>query len=91
MGRDSLKIKYVLTVARQGFTTKSDLAREHADEVALAASKGWISTEVYDNDDWYSNVWLITAKGLIALKEEYYITKGRINPKEKPYATQKQA
>jgi hypothetical protein len=67
-------LRHILTEARRGFTTKSDLARLYADEVAVAASKGWISTEVYSDDDWYSNVWQITARGLIALKDKHYAT-----------------
>ena len=44
------------------FTTKSDFAREHADFVAMAASDGFITTR--QATGLYSNVWLITAKGL---------------------------
>lgn len=44
------------------FTTKSDFARAAADEVALCASEGFITTRV--NDDYYGNVWMVTQLGL---------------------------
>jgi len=44
------------------FTTKSDFARENADLVAMAASDGFITTRRAAG--LYSNVWLITNRGL---------------------------
>lgn len=49
-------------------TTKSDLARHYADEVAEAASRGWITTEIIRpvfSD--YGRQWRITASGVTAL------------------------
>lgn len=53
----------VLMCARQRpFKTKSDLARKAANEVALAASEGLLSTKL--NDTTFTNVWMVTADGL---------------------------
>ena len=45
----------------EGFTTKSDIAREHADVVAMLACCGLITTGVAN--DW-TNFWKITPPGL---------------------------
>ena len=53
----------VLAKARlEPYTTKSDFARRHATEIAIAASEGLISTRV--NDGQFTNIWLITQEGL---------------------------
>lgn len=57
---------------KQGFTTKSDFAREMADHVAIAACMGWITTRIFPPDVWGSQ-WNITSKGLLALEELYGI------------------
>lgn len=57
---------------KNGFTTKSDFAREFADYVAIAACMGWTSTRIFPPDVWGSS-WQITAKGLTALEELYGI------------------
>lgn len=44
------------------FRTKGDYARQAADVIAIAASQGYISTNV--GDGVYGPVWLITSKGL---------------------------
>lgn len=46
----------------QGFRTKSNFAREFADEVAVAASLGLISTKI--GKDKFDRTWHITRKGL---------------------------
>lgn len=46
----------------QPYTTKSDFARAAANEIALAASEGFISTKV--DDTTYSNMWMVTHEGL---------------------------
>jgi hypothetical protein len=45
-----------------GFRTKSNFAREFADEVAIAASLGLISTKI--GKDQFDKTWHITRKGL---------------------------
>ena len=45
-----------------GFTTKSDLARTRADEVAVCACKGFITTQV--NSKEFGSVWRPTPAGL---------------------------
>jgi hypothetical protein len=53
----------VLMCAKQRpFKTKSDLARKAANEVALAASEGMLTTKL--NDTTYTNVWMVTSDGL---------------------------
>lgn len=51
---------------REPFTTKSDFARENANDVAAAASLGYITTALNGDDTMadFSNAWLVTAKGL---------------------------
>lgn len=49
------------------FTTKSDLARQHADMIAEAASKGLISTAIIPGSSHMGHIWKITTKGLTLL------------------------
>lgn len=49
-----------------GFTTKSDVARAYATEVALAASLGLITT-VLPGETAFTNKWRVTPKGLALL------------------------
>jgi hypothetical protein len=46
----------------QGFRTKSNFARIYADEIAIAASLGLISTKI--GKDRFDKTWHITRKGL---------------------------
>lgn len=46
----------------QGFRTKSNFARLYADEVAIAASLGFISTKI--GKEKFDKTWHITRKGL---------------------------
>lgn len=49
----------VLVRARmQPFTTKSDFARRAANEIAILASEGMMSTKLDDEN--FTNVWMIT-------------------------------
>ena len=53
----------VLMCARQQpFKTKSNIARKAANQVALAASEGLLTTKM--NETTYTNVWMVTADGL---------------------------
>ena len=49
------------------FTTKSNFARDAANEIALAASEGLISTRLEENK--FTNRWMITMEGLQFLEE----------------------
>lgn len=51
----------------QGFRTKSDFARNYANEVAVAASLGLISTKI--GAERFDKSWHITRKGLGYLQE----------------------
>lgn len=51
----------------QGFRTKSDFARQFANEVAIAASLGLISTKI--GSERFDKAWHITRKGLGFLQE----------------------
>ena len=51
----------------EGFRTKSNFAREFADEVAIAASLGLITTKI--GKDSFDKTWHITRKGLDHLGE----------------------
>jgi len=56
-------LHFVVSLAREKpFTTKSDFARMAANEVAIAASEGLITTRI--NDEAFGNVWLITQQGM---------------------------
>lgn len=46
----------------KGFTTKSNFARKHADEVAMLACSGFITNHVGGTQ--WSNLWKVTAEGL---------------------------
>ena len=59
----AFRVFVVLQSARmKPFTTKSDFARIAANEVAICASEGLISTAVKPGT--YSNVWMITSEGM---------------------------
>lgn len=55
-----LVLQHLWTYAQ---TTKSDFVREHADSVAEAASRGFITTAVVPNGDVYGRLWKPTASG----------------------------
>lgn len=58
-----MTIFLVVAKARQEpFTTKSEFARYAANEIALCASEGFITTKV--NEQMYGNVWMVTQLGL---------------------------
>lgn len=46
------------------FTTKSDLARAYADEIAEAASRGFLTTSVVPGRDIHGRLWKLTPGGL---------------------------
>lgn len=48
-----------------GIWTKSNLARTHADEIAQAASRGWLTTQTAPHE--YGRLWLLTTAGLATL------------------------
>ncbi len=52
------------------FKLKSDFAREHAIEVAAAASMGWISSLEYSPGNIFGDRWQITTAGLKRLELE---------------------
>lgn len=49
------------------FTTKANLTRDHADVVAEASSRGFITTEVVPGSAFYGRLWKITPRGLYHL------------------------
>lgn len=67
---NNVKIGLVLEKAHKGgFKTKSNFARELANEVAVAASIGLITTRTKGNQ--YGTTWYITKQGLESLNECY--------------------
>ncbi len=54
---------------QDGISTKGDYARAHADQIAIAASCGFITTRVRSNE--FGRKWLITKLGLESLNECY--------------------
>jgi hypothetical protein len=57
---------------KAGISLQSDFAREHAIELALAASCGFIST-IDPNGQNYRGMWRITASGLTAYEHKELI------------------
>lgn len=55
----------VLSEAQRGFTTRSDFARSHANEIAQAACLGLISTKCPDGT--FGRIWSLTPLGLTTL------------------------
>jgi len=64
---DAVAVEALAKAHFEGFTTKSDFARDNADAVAMLACCGLISTHL--QDDTWSNMWKITADGLVFLEE----------------------
>ena len=63
-----IAVVMVVDMARiNPFTTKSNFARDAANEIALAASEGLISTRLEENK--FTNRWMITMEGLQFLEE----------------------
>ena len=48
-----------------GISTKSNLARQAADVIAMAASAGWLTTQIAPMQ--FGRVWLLTTSGLATL------------------------
>lgn len=66
--QDHLDNLHVLQrVHTYGISTKSDLAREYADEFAALACLGYITTLVIYGGSIYGRVWKITPMGLLYL------------------------
>ena len=64
---DAVALETLAKAHFEGFTTKSDFARDNADAVAMLACCGLISTHL--QDDTWSNLWKITSEGLTFLEE----------------------
>ena len=63
----------MLEAARSpGIFTKSNLARAHADAIAEAASRGWLTTQTGPNE--FGRVWLLSTAGLAVLNIEKGLT-----------------
>lgn len=70
LGRIPNIVWFLLELAHErGFSVSSNTAREHAQEVALAASMGWISTVRLDGKRALRR-WNVTAEGLTALNHK---------------------
>lgn len=66
-GRDDREAGVVYVLQRlwtYSSTTKSDLAREFTDEIAEAASRGFITTSVSPKGSVYGRLWKLTPSGL---------------------------
>lgn len=64
---DAVAVEALAKAHFEGFTTKSDFAREQADAVAMLACCGLITTHM--QDDTWTNLWKITSEGLLFLEE----------------------
>jgi len=63
-GRDRQLLSLLQRVWTFSFTTKSDVARDFADEIAEGASRGFLSTEIVPGRAVYGRLWKVTSKGL---------------------------
>lgn len=66
-GRDHRLLSLLQRVWTYAITTKSDRAREYADEIAQAASAGFLTTEVLPNTGVFGRLWKVTPLGLTYL------------------------
>jgi hypothetical protein len=57
----------LLSARTSPFTTKSTIAREQANFVAIAASEGLLTTRL--DDQRHINAWLVTEDGLAWMRE----------------------
>lgn len=64
---DAVALETLAKAHFEGFTTKSDFARENADAVAMLACCGLISTHM--QDETWTNLWKITGDGLTFLED----------------------
>lgn len=67
MGELTAVYNVLLSARTKPFTTKSTMAREYANYVALAASEGLLTTRL--DDQRHINAWLITEDGLSWMRE----------------------
>lgn len=67
------RLLFVLWSAPRAITTKSDFAREWANELAEASGRGLATTKIYPGLPQHGSYWRITAEGLIHL---HSITEG---------------
>jgi hypothetical protein len=63
-------LRLLQRVHSYSITTKCDLAREYADEIAAAASRGFISVLVVPGGSIYGRRWKVTTLGLAYLQHE---------------------
>jgi len=62
--RDGTIVRLLQRLWSYSFTTKADEARNYADEIAEAASRGLITTEVVPGGCLYGRLWKLTPEGL---------------------------
>jgi hypothetical protein len=65
--REANLLRLLQRVWTYSFTTKSDLAREWADEIAEGASRGFLTTAVVPGRPIHGRLWKVTAQGLTHL------------------------
>jgi hypothetical protein len=83
-GERNAALVYVLQrLWTYSFTTKSDEARAFADEIAEAASRGFISTIVRPEGGLYGRLWKLTPQGLVYL----YLNADALEAEEAAYVT----
>lgn len=62
-GRDKHLLYVLQRIWTYAITTKSDLVREYADEVAEAAGRNFITTKVIPCRDLHGRLWKLTPEG----------------------------
>lgn len=65
--RDAVLVSLLQKVWVYGMTTKSDDARTFADEVAEAASRGFITTTIIPGGRIFGRLWKMTPEGIAFL------------------------
>lgn len=68
--REARLLQLLQRVWTFAITTKSDYSREYADEIAEAASRGFVTTAVVPGRDLFGRLWKITPAGCSFLYEQ---------------------
>lgn len=67
VGRDEALVSVLQEVWTYERTTRGDLSRANADEIAEAASRGFLTTAIIPNGTVFGRLWKITPAGLAFL------------------------
>lgn len=81
VGRDEALVSVLQEVWTYERTTRGDLARVNADDIAEAASRGFVTTAIIPHGQVYGRLWKVTPEGLAFL----YANANALNQEEVRY------